>query len=92
MGKSVVTADSRNEEPNSGLIKDPCLPSSPMPQAMAGGISVTDVVIGHWNEHFTLVPTLVSTAERQRVDLDSSLWRSVLQLTGQSFGSNRSDA
>ncbi len=48
--------------------------------AMAG---FTDIVIGHWNEHFTLVPTQVATAQRQRVSLDSSLWRSVQQLTGQ---------
>ncbi|MDG2305329.1 MAG: ATP-dependent 6-phosphofructokinase [Candidatus Binatia bacterium] len=55
--------------------------------AMAG---FTDIVIGHWNEHFTLVPTTIATAERQRVHLDSSLWRSVLQLTGQKLGSSRS--
>ena len=54
--------------------------------ALAG---FTDTVIGHWNQHFTLVPTSVATAERQRVDLDSSLWRSVLQLTGQRLGSSR---
>lgn len=58
--------------------------------AAMGGF--TDVVIGHWNEHFTLVPTPVATAERQRVKLDSSLWRSVLQLTGQKLGSSRSPA
>lgn len=55
--------------------------------AMAG---FTDVVVGHWNENFTLVPTRVATAERQRVKLDSSIWRSVLQLTGQNLGSSRS--
>ena len=48
--------------------------------AMAG---FTDVVVGYWSEHFTLVPTSLATAERQRVSLDSSLWRSVRQLTGQ---------
>lgn len=56
--------------------------------AAMGGF--TDVLIGHWNEHFTLVPTAVSTERRQRVSLESSLWRSVLQLTGQKLGSSRS--
>jgi 6-phosphofructokinase 1 len=51
--------------------------------AMAG---FTDVVIGNWSQHFTLVPTGLATAERQRVDLDSSLWRNVQQLTGQRVG------
>lgn len=51
--------------------------------AMAG---FTDVVIGNWSQHFTLVPTGLATAERQRVDLGSSLWRNVQQLTGQRVG------
>lgn len=57
--------------------------------AMSG---FSDIVIGHWNEHFTYVPTRVATAERQRVNLDGSIWRSVLQLTGQKLGSTRSPA
>jgi 6-phosphofructokinase 1 len=43
----------------------------------------TDCVIGHWSQHFTLVPTELATATRQRVNPESSLWRSVLALTGQ---------
>jgi len=57
--------------------------------AMSG---FSDVLIGHWNEHFTLVPTPVATAERQRVSLESSLWRSVQQLTGQNLRSSPSPA
>lgn len=45
----------------------------------------TDCVIGHWSQHFTLVPTQLATATRQRVNPDSSLWRSVLAVTGQSL-------
>ena len=37
-GAFVSTAESRKDEPNSGLINDPCLPSSPNPHSKAGGI------------------------------------------------------
>lgn len=43
----------------------------------------TDCVVGHWSQHFTLVPTRLATSTRQRVDPDSSLWRTVVALTGQ---------
>jgi hypothetical protein len=45
-GVSVNTAESRNDEPNSEFITDPCLPSSPNPLAIAGGIIMTFDVIG----------------------------------------------
>lgn len=48
--------------------------------ALAG---YTDCVVGHWSQHFTLVPTKLATSTRQRVDPDSSLWRTVVALTGQ---------
>jgi hypothetical protein len=35
-----------NDEPNSEFITDPCLPSSPNPLAIAGGIIITLDVIG----------------------------------------------
>ena len=37
-GMSVVTPARRTPDPNRRLINDPCLPSSPSPEAMAGGI------------------------------------------------------
>src|SRR6202041_2190884 len=37
-GMSVVTPARRTPDPNCRLINDPCLPSSPNPDAMAGGI------------------------------------------------------
>ncbi len=35
-GMSVVTPARRNPDPNCRLINEPCLPSSPKPEAMAG--------------------------------------------------------
>ena len=46
IGASVSTADRRKAEPNSELIMEPCLPNSPKPQAMAGGIIAIFPVIG----------------------------------------------
>ena len=37
-GMSVVTPARRNPDPNRRLINEPCLPSSPKPEAMAGGM------------------------------------------------------
>src|SRR5579871_570685 len=38
-GMSVVTPARRTPEPNFGLISEPCFPSSPSPDAIAGGIN-----------------------------------------------------
>jgi len=48
--------------------------------AMAGK---TDVVIGHWNQHFTLLPIPAAVRERKRINLESELWWNVLETTGQ---------
>lgn len=48
--------------------------------AMAGK---TDIVIGHWNEHFTHIPILSAVRERKRINLESELWWNVLETTGQ---------
>lgn len=45
-GASVRTAESLNEAPNSGLMIEPCFPSSPKPHASAGGIIAKAPVIG----------------------------------------------
>ncbi len=42
--------------------------------AMAGR---TDMVIGHWGDHFTHVPIALATRERKKIDLHSQLWTSV---------------
>ena len=46
--------------------------------AMAGR---TDIVIGHWHEHFTHVPITLATRQRRKIDLKSQLWNSVKSAT-----------
>ncbi|MGB0370279.1 MAG: ATP-dependent 6-phosphofructokinase [Opitutales bacterium] len=48
--------------------------------AMAGK---TNMVTGFWNRSFVNVPIPVATYERQKIDTEGSLWRSVLACTGQ---------
>ena len=48
--------------------------------AMAGK---TDVVVGHWNQHFTLLPIPVAVRERKHINLEGELWWHVLETTGQ---------
>ena len=46
--------------------------------AMAGK---TNVLIGHWNQHFTIVPIKLALSERKNVNLNSNIWRSVKEIT-----------
>jgi len=46
--------------------------------AMAGR---SDVVMGHWNDHFTLVPIALATRQRKKIDLHSALWNGVKSIT-----------
>ena len=46
--------------------------------AMAGR---TDIVIGHWNDHFTHVPIALATRERKKIDLHGPLWNGVKSIT-----------
>jgi 6-phosphofructokinase 1 len=55
--------------------------------AMAGR---TDCVIGNLGESYALVPISLATIDRQTVSLDSDLWRSVMDATGQEFYFNES--
>lgn len=48
--------------------------------AMAGK---TDFVVGHWNDHFTLIPIPLAVSETKRIDVDGELWWNVLESTGQ---------
>jgi 6-phosphofructokinase 1 len=50
--------------------------------AMAGR---TNCVVGNTGESYTLVPIRLATIERQKVSLESDLWRSVMDATGQEF-------
>ena len=48
--------------------------------AMAGR---TNCVVGNLGEWYTLVPIKLATIERQKINLDSDLWRAVIDATGQ---------
>ncbi len=50
--------------------------------AMAGR---TDCVVGNLGESYALVPIKLATIERQTISLNSDLWRSVMDATGQEF-------
>ncbi len=43
----------------------------------------TDFVVGHWNNHFTLLPIPMAVAKRKKIDIESELWWNVLEATGQ---------
>ncbi len=50
--------------------------------AMAGR---TGMVVAYWNDHFVHVPMDIAASERKSIDPSGSLWRSVLENTGQPF-------
>ena len=50
--------------------------------AMAGR---TDCVVGNQEDWYTLVPIRLATIDRQQVNLNSDLWRAVLDATGQTL-------
>ncbi|MBQ5530390.1 MAG: ATP-dependent 6-phosphofructokinase [Kiritimatiellae bacterium] len=50
--------------------------------AMAGR---TDCVVGNLGESYALVPIKLATIERQKIALESDLWRSVMDATGQEY-------
>ncbi len=43
----------------------------------------TDMVVGHWNGHFTHVPLVLATKKRKKIDVKSPIWRSVMETTNQ---------
>ena len=51
--------------------------------AHAGMAGKTGCVVGRWSDRFTLVPLAAATSARKVVDLESELWRSTLESTGQ---------
>lgn len=51
--------------------------------AHAGMAGRTNVLVGYWNGHFTLVPVAVAVAERRGLDPQGAVWQRVLEATGQ---------
>jgi 6-phosphofructokinase 1 len=43
----------------------------------------TDVVVGYWNNEFTLLPIPMAVARRKKIDVEGELWWNVLEATGQ---------
>ena len=49
----------------------------------AGMAGKTDMMVGYWNNKFTHVPLEVVISGRKKIDPKGSLWRRVLNATGQ---------
>jgi len=49
----------------------------------AGMAGRTDLMVGHWNGHFTHVPIPLATARRKQIEPQGELWQRVLGATGQ---------
>ncbi|GAB6095112.1 ATP-dependent 6-phosphofructokinase [Desulfatiferula olefinivorans] len=54
----------------------------------AGMAGKTNMLIGHWNNHFVHVPMKSSAGRRKQVSPQGKLWVSVLEATGQSSLTN----
>jgi 6-phosphofructokinase 1 len=46
----------------------------------------TDMVVGHWHDHFTHVPIPLATKERKKINPSGPLWRSVKAITWHEYG------
>lgn len=49
----------------------------------AGMAGRTDMVVGCWNQHFTLMPIALAVQQRKQLEPEGPDWQSVLQTTGQ---------
>ena len=49
----------------------------------------TNMLIGHWNDHFVHIPISLSAGKRKQVDPHGKLWLNVLEATGQGSLKNR---
>ena len=49
----------------------------------AGMAGKTDMIVGHWNDHFVHVPVPLTAGKRKQVDPGGKLWQTVLEATGQ---------
>lgn len=51
--------------------------------AHAGMAGFTDVMIGQWNQRFTIVPIAAATGERRQLDPQGPVWQRLMQTTRQ---------
>ena len=49
----------------------------------AGMAGKTDMIVGHWNDHFVHVPVSLAAGKSKSVDPGGKLWQTVLESTGQ---------
>ncbi len=49
----------------------------------AGIAGKTNMIIGHWNDHFVHVPVPMTAGKRKQVSPGGKLWQTVLEATGQ---------
>lgn len=49
----------------------------------AGMAGKTNMIVGHWNNHFVHIPMEATAGKRKQVAPTGKLWRSVLEATGQ---------
>jgi 6-phosphofructokinase 1 len=49
----------------------------------AGMAGRTNMMVGHWNQHFTHVPIPLAVADRKQLDPHGETWSRVLEATGQ---------
>ena len=49
----------------------------------AGMAGKTDMIVGHWNNHFVHVPVGLTAGKRKQVNPGGKLWQTVLEATGQ---------
>jgi 6-phosphofructokinase 1 len=57
----------------------------------AGMAGKTDMIIGHWNNHFVHLPMKLSVGKRKQVNPQGKLWTTVLESTGQGSLKNNCD-
>jgi 6-phosphofructokinase 1 len=57
----------------------------------AGMAGKTDMIIGHWNNHFVHIPMELSVDKRKQVNPTGKLWTTVLESTGQGSLRNSCD-
>ncbi len=54
----------------------------------AGMAGKTNLIVGHWNNHYVYIPLESSAGKRKQVAPNGKLWMSVLEATGQSSMKN----
>ena len=47
----------------------------------AGMAGRTNALVGYWNQNFTLVPIKLALSCRKSIDVNSSLWQSIVEIT-----------